>query len=52
MNIGSVELMPQDVGLPYPVLARRAKPQADANTRLASFDSSALKKRFLIFNKN
>jgi len=45
MGIGFVEWMPQYAGQPCPVVARRAKSEADADTQFAIFDSSALKKQ-------
>ncbi len=43
--------MLQSVELPCPVVARRAKSEAEADTQFANFDLSALEKQLLIFLK-
>ena len=48
LGMGSVLLPPQDVGLTCRGVAS-AKTEADADTQLTVFDSSAFKKQLLIF---
>jgi hypothetical protein len=49
MTNGSVKLMPLYLGLSCPVVARRAKSEADAGTQFAFSDSSAPEKQLPIF---